>query len=98
MANREDIKQFTFSFTPAVVTPRGDGSFIVKPGRPVVGPQTLTVAQVATELGVTERHVLDLIEEGKIEAFNVGGSGRKFWRVKREAVEKFLRDRSNGAG
>ena len=35
----------------------------------------LYVAEVAMKLRVTEQHVLDLIEEGKLQAINIGGGG-----------------------
>ena len=53
----------------------------------------LYVAEVAMKLRVTEQHVLDLIEEGKLQAINVGGNDRKFWRIPVEAYEAFLERR-----
>lgn len=44
----------------------------------------LYVSEIAEKLDVTERHVINLIEEGKLRAINVGGenvSGRKFYRI-----------------
>jgi len=37
----------------------------------------------------TEQHVLDLIEEGKLQAINIGGGGRYFWRISVEAYKAF---------
>ena len=59
------------------------------PGRTV-----LYVSEVAEKLDISERHVIDLIEEGKLRAINVGGantSGRKFYRIPIEAYEAYLR-------
>ena len=50
----------------------------------------LYVAEVAMKLRGTEQHVLDLIEEGQLQAVNVGGNDRKFWRIPVEAYDAFL--------
>ena len=47
-------------------------------------------SKVAMKLRVTEQHVLDLIEEGKLQAINIGGGGRNFWRIPVEAYKAFL--------
>jgi excisionase family DNA binding protein len=47
------------------------------------------VGEVARRLGCSDVHVIDLIEEGKIEAIDVGSGGRKYWRVPREALERY---------
>lgn len=60
------------------------------PGRTV-----LYVSEVAEKLEVTEQHVFDLIEEGKLHAVNVGGGTRKFWRIPVSAYQAFLKVRSN---
>lgn len=56
------------------------------------GPErrVLVVAEVAAKLRITEQHVIDLIDEGKIQAVNIGGNGRKYWRIPVEAYNAFL--------
>lgn len=54
----------------------------------------LYVFEVAQKLRVTEQHVVDLIEEGKLRAVNIGGehaSGRKFYRIPPEAFDAYIR-------
>jgi len=46
----------------------------------------LTVRDVALFLGITEREVLDLADEGTIPAYKIGGV---YLRFKREQVEDF---------
>ncbi len=46
----------------------------------------LTVRDVALFLGITERDVLDLADEGTIPAYKIGGV---YLRFKREQVEEF---------
>lgn len=61
------------------------------------GRKILYVAEVAERLAVTERHVIDLIEEGLLRAINIGGdnvSGRKFYRIPVEAFEAYLKSRT----
>lgn len=55
--------------------------------------KVLTVAEVAARLDVTEQHVRDLIEEGKIQALDVGGGGNRYWKIPVEGYEKFIADR-----
>ena len=59
------------------------------------GRKVLHVYEVAAVLGVTRRHVQDLIEEGQIGAIDVGGSRLKFWRVPITECRKFLERRSS---
>jgi len=58
------------------------------PGRTV-----LYVGEVAERLGITEQHVHDLIAEGQIQAVDVGGGTRRFWRIPVEGYEAFLKAR-----
>ena len=89
-------QQFTFQMTStATAVPRGDGSWVVTPGRPVAGPEVYTVAEVAERLKVDEQHVRDLIDEGEMAAVNIGNGKRKRWRVAREELERFKERRRN---
>lgn len=67
-----------------------DFNALLFPGRKV-----LYVAEVAERLEVTERHVRDLIDEGKLGAINIGGGEMKFWRIPVTEFEKFLRKRAS---
>ena len=52
----------------------------------------LTVAQAALELAVSERHIINLIEFGRLRAFNVAVdplSTRATVRITRESIELF---------
>jgi hypothetical protein len=57
--------QFTFSFA-AVVTPRGDGSFVVSPGKAVI-EEEVTPRIAATFLGISRSGVYLLCETGLLE-------------------------------
>jgi len=80
--------EIQFSFEPTVL-PQGDGSYVVRPGRPIVGARVLTVAQVAQRWVVTEQHVVNLIDGGDLAATNIGAGERKYWRIRIEDVEAF---------
>lgn len=67
-----------------------DFNALLFPGRKV-----LYVAEVAERLEISQRHVLDLIEEGKIGAIDVGGGIRKHWRIPVGEFEKFMKRRSS---
>jgi predicted DNA-binding transcriptional regulator AlpA len=59
------------------------------------GRRVLYVNEVAERWGVSDQHVIDLCEEGAIPgAFNIGGAGRKFWRIPIEGYEWFLKHRA----
>lgn len=54
----------------------------------------LYVGEVALKLRVTEQHVLDLIDEGKLRAINIAGvnaTDRKFYRIPVEAWDAYVK-------
>jgi excisionase family DNA binding protein len=55
----------------------------------------LLIADCARRLGVTEQHVLNLIEEGKLPAIDVGCYSRHYYRIPIEALEDFLKRRAS---
>jgi len=57
------------------------------------GKLVLTLADVAKCWRTTEKHISDLIEEGALQAFNVGSGPRKYWRIPQEAYEDFIQRR-----
>jgi excisionase family DNA binding protein len=59
------------------------------------GRKMLYVSEVAERLNVDDQQVRDLIEEGKLHAIDVGGGGRKFWRIPVTSFERFLKERSS---
>ncbi len=54
----------------------------------------LYVFEIATKLGCSVQHVLDLIEEGKLVAIDISGAGnlseRRTLRIPVEAWEKYI--------
>jgi len=50
----------------------------------------LTVRQVSKELGLSEYRIRQLIREKQIKAVKI-----RYWKVKREDLEKFIKSRSN---
>ena len=52
----------------------------------------LTVRDVATELGVSEKDVLDLTENGMIPGYKVGGV---YLRFKKEQVDQYKKNQSS---
>ncbi|MGO8677745.1 MAG: hypothetical protein ACLQVX_17960 [Limisphaerales bacterium] len=64
------------------------------PRGPLPEPAMLRVHQVARRLGVTSQHVRDFIDEGALDAINIGKAGRRFWRVPVDAYQAFLKERS----
>jgi excisionase family DNA binding protein len=55
----------------------------------------LTVPQIALELGISRSLAYDLVARGEIRALRIG---QKTVRVRREALEEFLRARETGSG
>lgn len=63
MKGRGDCNQILFSFLPPQVIPQGDGSVILKPGKPTSEVSPKVAAQM---LGVSKSSVYELIQEGKL--------------------------------
>ncbi len=55
---------------------------------------TLTVAQVAERLGISPKYVRTLIKRGELKASNVGSSHKPLYRIRQQAVETLLDDRT----
>lgn len=53
----------------------------------------LYVHEVAARLCISKRHVVDLIDEGKLRAINISGDARRHYRIPVEAYEAFLQSR-----
>lgn len=49
-----------------------------------------TVQQVARALQCTDVRVANMVEEGKLQAINIGSSERKFWRVPVESLAAYV--------
>jgi len=65
--------------------------------KPTAARAVLSVSEVASKLGVSGRHVQNLIEEGKLRAINIGSdsaSGRKFYRIPVNWFEDYLRQQA----
>jgi excisionase family DNA binding protein len=57
------------------------------------GRTTLYVHEVAAKLSISERHVADLIDEGRLRAVNIAGKNitdRKFYRIPIESYREFI--------
>lgn len=57
------------------------------------GRKMLYVHEVAARLCISKRHVVDLIDEGKLRAINISGDARRHYRIPVEAYEAFLQSR-----
>ncbi len=64
---RADQQQIEFVFSQPVVIPQGDGTYLLKPGKPILGRRRLTVGQAAARAGVSEDTVLRLYDSGFVE-------------------------------
>lgn len=69
------VGQLEFEF-PAVVTPRGDGTWLVKPGRPVPRPEEIDTVEAAKLLKVTRKTVLRYVDEGLLTGLQARARGR----------------------
>ena len=64
---------------------------LLGPARPPVAPAVYRVSECAKRLGVTEQRVLNLIDEGRLAAINVGLGERRFWRIPMTEVDRLKR-------
>ena len=65
MANGEE-SQAQFSFSPTVI-PQGDGSYLVKPDKPIIGREKISVSEAVKRFGSSKATVLRLFHSGMIE-------------------------------
>lgn len=63
--NSEPAAPSSFSFSAPVCLPRGDGTFVVSPGKPI---SRLSVRQAAARAGVSIGTIYRLIGEGLLKA------------------------------
>lgn len=77
-------EQLHFEFKPVVI-PRGDGSFIVRPGKMVVREEEISVSEAAKILSVSCWSIYRYIDEGELTARQVKPNARK--RLIRSQVE-----------
>lgn len=73
----------TFS---SVVVPQADGSYLVKPGKPIITGDEIPVNTAAKILGLSERRVLSMIEEGRFPSANQPGGKSGKWLLSRSEV------------
>ncbi len=62
--DRQQCVQLQFAFASPTVVPQGDGSFVIKPGKP---RQRLSVREAAQLAGCSRDGIYRLIEAGIIE-------------------------------
>jgi excisionase family DNA binding protein len=75
---------------PSTIMPRGDGSFIVTPGKPLIA-STLSARELADRFGKSRRTIYRWIREGTIPEQFVDQAGLREVRISSEAVE-YLRE------
>jgi excisionase family DNA binding protein len=56
----------------------------------------LTVQECAGKLRVSDKHIVEMIEDGRLCALNVGTDLRRHYRIPYEAWVGFLRARDSG--
>jgi hypothetical protein len=63
------------------------------------GRTTLMVPEVAKALGIDEKHLISLIDEGLMDAIEITGRGnkssREHWRIPVSGYDKYVRERWN---
>ncbi len=63
------------------------------------GRSSLMVPEVAKALEIDEKHLISLIDEGLLDAFEITGRGnktsREHWRIPVSAYDEYIRRRHN---
>jgi hypothetical protein len=49
--------------------------------------KVLVVAEVAAQWEISEQHVIDLLEDGKLDGFDISGNRKEFIRIPAAAVD-----------
>jgi excisionase family DNA binding protein len=72
------------------------GDVVIRPPLPKVGsgPVIVTVAEAARMLGLAPMHVRTMVERGELAAFDVGTTGKHFYRIPVEAINAWLDSRT----
>ena len=73
---------------PSDITPQGDGSYVVRPGRPR-NSKPLNVRAAALELGCCVQTVRNMIEDGRLAAFDIGTKKKPCPRIHLEDLLRF---------
>ncbi len=55
--------------------------------------ELLTVEEVARRLKVNQKRVYKLIQDGELEATNIGGEGRNIYRISLADFNRYLQSR-----
>lgn len=66
---------------------------IISEEKPVGDYTIYTIAQVANILSLGTREITKLVNEGEIEGFKTRNGSRSPWRVKKEALDKYIERR-----
>lgn len=77
---------------PTIKVAQPDGSILFKPGKPEVlkGEDEITAGEFARSTGLSHRHVLNLIEQGKITARPLSPLKNSHKRIPRSELKRFL--------
>jgi|GEM_PF-3353190 len=82
---KQDADQLTFAvFAAPTITPNGDGSVTIRPGKPM---QWLTPIQFAQQFGRDRDTIYRWISNGLIDAQFVEPAGVRMWRIDAQAVD-----------
>ena len=78
---------------PAVTVPQPDGSIVIRPGKPEVlrGEDEITTAEFSRKTGLSHRHTLTLIAEGKIQARPLSPLKGSRKRIPRSELSRYLK-------
>lgn len=66
MSNPQNIQCPEVRFNPTVI-PQGDGSFIIRPGKPIFGREKITIAEAARRFGTSKGTMHRLYDCGLVE-------------------------------
>jgi excisionase family DNA binding protein len=72
----ESKHQIEFTFNPVVV-PQADGSFLIRPGKPVPGRAKLSIMDAAKKTGLSKATIYRLYDSGLIQGERP--SPKKIW-------------------
>ena len=60
--------------------------------------QLIRIEEAADLLQCTKNHIVNLIEEGKLDAINIGVGRRCFYRITAQSLTRFMQQRSSLKG
>jgi len=73
---------------PTIMVPNPDGSWLAKPGRPIVLSDIIGTREAALILGISQRRMQDICDAGLVEVERTGFGKKPHYRISMASLMK----------